>query len=91
MRPSVPDIFHNIRRYLKLYRVFLFQNLKEDMIYRSNFITLVIMDIGFVGISVILFKIIYSHVNTIAGWTFDQSLTAMSIPSPVGHSISLSS
>ena len=74
MRPSVPDIFHNIRRYLKLYRVFLFQNLKEDMIYRSNFMTLVIMDIGFVGISVILFKIIYSHVNTIAGWTFDQSL-----------------
>ena len=74
MRPSVPNIFHNIMRYLKLYRVFLFQNLKEDMIYRSNFMTLVIMDIGFVGISVILFKIIYSHVNTIAGWTFDQSL-----------------
>lgn len=66
--------YRNIKRYLRLYGVFLFQNLKCDMIYRSNFITLLLMDIGFVSISVILFKIIYSHVNTIAGWTFHQSI-----------------
>ncbi len=74
MRRWVPEIYRNIRRYLRLYRVFLSQNLKEDMIYRSNFIILVIMDIGFVSISVILFKIIYSHVHSIAGWTFHQSV-----------------
>lgn len=74
MRRSVPEFYRNIRRYLRLYRVFLVQNLKGDMIYRSNFITLVVMDIGFVSISVLLFKIIYSHVNTIAGWTFHQSV-----------------
>ncbi len=61
-------------RYLKLYKAFLFQCLKEDMIYRSNFLTLVIMDIGFVFVSIILFKVIYGHVNTIAGWTFNQSV-----------------
>ena len=56
-----------ITRYLRLYKAFLFQSLKEDMTYRSNFLTLVVMDIGLVSISVILFKVIYGHVNTIAG------------------------
>ncbi len=74
MRQLASEFLKNIKRYLRLYRTFLSQNLKEDMIYRSNFITLVIMDIGFISISVILFKIIYSHVNTIAGWTFYQSI-----------------
>src|SRR3972149_5153541 len=63
-----------ITRYLRLYKAFLFQSLKEDMTYRSNFLTLVVMDIGLVSISVILFKVIYGHVNTIAGWTFHQSI-----------------
>ena len=63
-----------LKRYMRLYKAFFFQCLKEDMIYRSNFLTLVIMDIGFVCVSIILFKVIYGHVNTIAGWTFNQSV-----------------
>src|SRR4030065_1532220 len=63
-----------LTRYMRLYKAFFFQVLKEDMIYRSNFLTLVVMDIGLVSISVILFKVIYGHVNTIAGWTFHQSI-----------------
>src|SRR3972149_5624372 len=63
-----------LTRYMRLYKAFFFQCLKEDMIYRSNFLTLVIMDIGFVCVSIILFKVIYGHVNTIAGWTFNQSV-----------------
>src|SRR3972149_3993904 len=63
-----------LSRYMRLYKAFFFQCLKEDMIYRSNFLTLVIMDIGFVCVSLILFKVIYGHVNTIAGWTFNQSV-----------------
>lgn len=74
MKQWVFSFLKNIRRYMHLYRVFLSQNLKEDMIYRSNFITLVVMDIGFVSISIILFKIIFSHVTSIAGWTFHQSV-----------------
>lgn len=74
MKLSVHKIYLSLRRYARLYRAFLSQSLKNEMVYRSNFITLVIMDIGFVGISVILFKIIYSHVTTIAGWTFHQSI-----------------
>lgn len=63
-----------LARYMRLYKAFFVQCLKEDMIYRSNFLTLVIMDIGFVCVSIILFSIIYGHVNTIAGWTFHQSV-----------------
>lgn len=74
MRRLVPEFIKKLKRYTRLYRVFLIQNLKGDMVYRSNFITLVIMDIGFVSISVILFKIIFDHVNNIAGWTFHQSV-----------------
>jgi len=74
MKQLAYNIFRKIKRYLHLYRVFLSQNLKEDMIYRSNFITLAVMDIGFVSVSVILFKIIFTHVTSIAGWTFHQSV-----------------
>src|SRR3990167_623562 len=63
-----------LKRYMRLYKAFFFQCLKEDMIYRSNFLTLVIMDIGFVCVSLILFNVIYGHVNTIAGWTFNQTV-----------------
>jgi ABC-2 type transport system permease protein len=67
-------MIRTLRRYGRLYVAFLSQNLKQEMIYRTNFLTLLIMDFAFVSLSVLLFKIIYGHVDTIAGWTFHQSL-----------------
>jgi len=67
-------MIRTVRRYARLYRAFLSQSLKNEMIYRSNFLVLVVMDFAFMTLNVLLFRIIYGHVDTIAGWTFHQSM-----------------
>jgi ABC-2 type transport system permease protein len=67
-------MFRTVRRYARLYRAFLSQSLKNEMIYRSNFLTLVLMDVAFMTLNILLFRIIYGQVDTIAGWTFYQSM-----------------
>jgi len=64
----------SLRRYLFLYRSFLAHNLKNEMIYRANFVLAVIMDLFFMGVNVVFFAILYANVETIGGWNFHQTL-----------------
>ena len=61
-------------RYFALYRSFLRHNLKNEMIYRANFAINVTMDIFFMMMNVVFFKILYGNVETVGGWTFHQTL-----------------
>ena len=61
-------------RYVRLYGSFLAQNLKNEMVYRANFVLLVGMDLFFMGINVAFFAILYANVTTIGGWTFHKTL-----------------
>ena len=63
-----------IRRHLKLYFAFLGHNLKNEMMYRANFLVLSAMDIFFMGVNVVFFAIIFNNVKSIAGWSFYQML-----------------
>jgi ABC-2 type transport system permease protein len=63
-----------LTRYARLYVSFLAHNLKNEMIYRANFLLNVGMDIGFMAVNVIFFTILYTNVTTIGGWTFHQTL-----------------
>lgn len=63
-----------IRRHLKLYVAFLGHNLKNEMMYRANFIILSAMDIFFMGVNVVFFTIIFNNVQTVAGWSYYQML-----------------
>lgn len=75
MKPSGTDrLTRGVARYLRLYASFLSHNLKNEMIYRANFVLLVGMDVFFMGINVVFFTILYSNVETIAGWTFHQTV-----------------
>jgi ABC-2 type transport system permease protein len=47
------------------------------MIYRSNFMILVAMDIFFMMVNVVFFSIIFNNVKTIGGWNFYQLLILM--------------
>ncbi|MBI3352938.1 MAG: ABC-2 family transporter protein [Nitrospirae bacterium] len=67
-------LIDSIRRHLTLYLSFLGHNLKNEMIYRANFLILVGMDIFFMAVNVIFFAIIFNNVKTIGGWNFDQML-----------------
>lgn len=67
-------LLRSLRRYLFLYRSFLTHNLKNEMIYRANFILAVLMDLFFMGVNVVFFAILYANVETIGGWSFHQTL-----------------
>jgi ABC-2 type transport system permease protein len=74
MKRSVGDSMEAIRRHLKLYVAFLGHNLKNEMVYRANFLILSAMDIFFMGVNVVFFTIIFNNVQTIAGWNYYQML-----------------
>jgi ABC-2 type transport system permease protein len=64
----------SLPRLFSLYVSFLTHNLKNEMMYRANFVLLVGMDLFFMGINVVFFAILYANVTTIGGWTFHQTL-----------------
>jgi ABC-2 type transport system permease protein len=64
----------SLPRLFSLYISFLTHNLKNEMMYRANFVLLVGMDLFFMGINVVFFAILYANVTTIGGWTFHQTL-----------------
>lgn len=74
MKRSANNIPARVGRYLSLYRSFLAHNLKNEMIYRANFVIAVGMDLFFMGVNVIFFAIIYANVEKIGGWNFHQTL-----------------
>jgi len=63
-----------LRRYFSLYCSFLVHNLKNEMMYRTNFAINVGMDIFFMLMNVLFFSILYGNVETIGGWNFNQTL-----------------
>jgi|SRR5579863_794272 len=67
-------VWRSLSRYLGLYRSFLAHNLKNEMIYRANFSIALGMDIFFMSMNVVFFAILYTNVETIGGWTYDQTL-----------------
>jgi ABC-2 type transport system permease protein len=73
-RGAGQGLLRPLRRYLFLYRSFLVHNLKNEMIYRANFVIAVLMDLFFMGVNVVFFAILYANVETIGGWTFHQTL-----------------
>lgn len=63
-----------IYRILKIYKIFLLQNLKKEMIYRANFFASLFIDMMNIFIPVIFFKVIFAENEFIAGWNFESTL-----------------
>ena len=65
-------MFNEIRRALKMHRIFIVQELKRFMEYKGDFIT------GAIGLllaqlcSIIFISVIFSQIPTLMGWTFNQ-------------------
>src|ERR1700693_1433569 len=74
MRRSEVDGVKTLKRYLSLYRSFLSHNLKNEMIYRTNFLILIVMDFFFMGVNVVFFALILDKVESIGGWNFNKML-----------------
>ena len=73
LRPHVKRGFRAIlSKYLEIYRVQIKNNFVREAVYRTNFLTTVIVDLVWMGVQVSLFAVIYSATDNLAGWTKDQ-------------------
>jgi ABC-2 type transport system permease protein len=59
-------------KYAEIYRVQIKNNWVREAVYRTNFLTSVLVDIIWIGVEVSLFDVIYANVNNLAGWTKPQ-------------------
>lgn len=63
-----------IARILKIYGLFLAQNIKKEMMYRTSFFILIVIDFVAISVPVIFFHVLFSDVDTIGGWSFPAIL-----------------
>lgn len=63
---------HALRLYLEIFRVQIKNNWVREAVYRTNFLTSVMVDVIWMGVELSLFTVIYSNIPTLAGWTRDQ-------------------
>ena len=61
-----------LARYFEIYRVQLKNNFVREAVYRTNFLTSIIVDLVWIATEVTLFSVIYANVPVIAGWTQSQ-------------------
>ncbi len=61
-----------LKKYLDTYGIQLKNNFVREVIYRSNFITTVLVDAIWIAVEFALFHIIYANVETLGGWTKPQ-------------------
>ena len=59
-------------RYFHVYWVQIKNNFVREAVYRTNFLTALSVDLVWIAIEVSLFKVIYAHVQTLAGWSQEQ-------------------
>lgn len=59
----------SILKLAEIYRVQFKNNWVREAVYRTNFITSVMVDMIWIGIELSLFSVIYANVPTLAGWT----------------------
>lgn len=62
----------SFKRYLKIYGVQIKNNWVREAVYRTNFLTAIIVDLVWMFIEISYFSVIYANTETLAGWTKHQ-------------------
>lgn len=68
-----------LSKYLRLYRVQLKNNYVREAVYRTNFITSVMVDFIWLFVEILLFSVIYANTPSLAGWTKPQAFFFLGI------------
>lgn len=58
--------------YLDIYRVQMKNNFVREAVYRTNFLTMVSVDLIWIAVEFTLFAVIYANTTTLGGWTQPQ-------------------
>jgi len=65
-------MLHTLKRYLHIYGIQIRNNWVREAVYRTNFLTSIVVDIVWMFVELSLFTVIYSNTPTLAGWTKPQ-------------------
>ena len=68
-----------LKHYIEIYRVQLKNNFVREAVYRTNFLTSVLVDLIWLGVEMSLFTVIYANIPNLAGWTKPQVYFFMGI------------
>ena len=68
-----------VRRYFRLYQMFISTCFTEATSYRVHFILMIILDLIFYATSLLTVDFLYDHVQSIGGWSRDQFLFFVAI------------
>jgi ABC-2 type transport system permease protein len=63
---------NSLIRHLRIFGVQIRNNFVREAVYRTNFITMVIVDVIWLSVEYALFAVIYSNTPSLAGWTQPQ-------------------
>src|SRR3712207_1627936 len=61
-----------LAKYADILRVQIKNNFVREAVYRSNFLTMVAVDLIWIFVEFSLFAVIYANTTVLAGWTQDQ-------------------
>ncbi len=61
-----------LTQYMEIYRVQFKNNFIREAVYRTNFLTAVMVDVIWMGVEISLFSVLYANVTTLGGWTREQ-------------------
>ncbi len=62
----------SLSQYVDTYKVVLKNNFVREAIYRTNFLTAVLVDAIWIAVEFALFQVIYANVDSLGGWTKPQ-------------------
>lgn len=65
-------MFKTLKKYARVFGVQLKNNFVREAVYRSNFLTMLCVDLIWIFVEFSLFTVIYANTDTLAGWTKDQ-------------------
>src|SRR6185503_7246865 len=61
-----------LAQYVDVFRVQLKNNFVREAVYRTNFLTMLAVDLVWIAVEFSLFTVIYANTPTLGGWTKDQ-------------------
>lgn len=65
-------VLHSCRRHLSIFAVQIKNNFVREAVYRTNFVTMVAVDLIWIFVEFTLFTVIYSNTEDLAGWSKPQ-------------------
>ena len=65
-------MFVTLKKYIQIYLIQIKNNWVREVVYRTNFITNIVVDLVWLGVEFLLFTVIYANTPTLAGWSQQQ-------------------